>query len=166
MSWAIDEDLLIWMRKNLFQEYKILELGSGAGTLELKKQWDVTSIEHNPDFLDIIGHDYIYAPLKSHKEIKNYPSENLWYDREILKEKLPKLSYQVLLIDGPPCPNRVGLIKYWDLFDPIAMWIFDDLHRRQEQKLIHGISNRLQREYTVYNAWGKGKPFGVIRRKE
>lgn len=161
-SWSIDYELYLWLVDNLKGKDVILELGSGTGTLELKKRWEVISVEHDESFLNIKDHNYIYAPLVKHKEIKNYPSENLWYDRKVLQKELKKLDYSVILVDGPPAPNRVGLIKYWDLFKPDVIWIFDDLHREQERKLIYGISNRLERPYTVFNAYGKGKPFGVI----
>jgi len=111
---------------------------------------------------DLDNHNYIYAPLKKHKPIQNYDTENLWYDPSILKEKLADLEYYAILVDGPPSPNRAGLIKYWTLFNPKTLWIFDDVDRKREQKLIHGISGRLKRPYTIYNAWGEVKSFGAI----
>jgi len=162
--WEIDDNLIEWMIKNIKYGSSILELGSGVGTLKLKKHWEVTSIEHDPAYLNIIDHKYIYAPLKKHKPLCNYPSDDLWYDRTVLRENLLDLQYDILLVDGPPSPNRVGLIKYWTLFNPNIMWVFDDLHRDQERKLVHGISRRLKREYIVYNAEEKqgSRPFGVI----
>lgn len=162
MSVNIDDDLIFWMKSNISYGKTVLELGSGVGTLRLKKHWNVISVEHDPAYLCIDNHKYIYAPLIKHKPIENYDSDNLWYNVSELKGGLKNLDYDVLLVDGPPAPNRIGLIKYWDMFKPEAMWIFDDVMRRGERRLIHGISNRLMRPYTIYNAWGEGKPFGVI----
>lgn len=161
----IGEALVQWLVENLPEKKTILELGSGEGTKTLLEYgWNVVSIEHDAAFTNLIpNHKYILAPLTPHKPIQNYTSLNLWYDREPLLEYNTKGDwYDLLLIDGPPSPNRVGLIKYWELFNPNVTWVFDDMNRPAERHLIHGISNRLKRPYTIFNAWGVGKDFGVI----
>ena len=112
--------------------------------------------------MTIPNHHYIYAPLREHKLIKNYPSEGWWYDPTIIEEELKTVAYDVILVDGPPGPNRAGLIKYWTLFESNVLWIFDDMNRNAEKKIIHGISGRVGRTYTIFNAWSGRKPFGVI----
>jgi hypothetical protein len=162
---SIGDALIQWLVENLPEKSTILELGSGEGTKRLLEYgWSVHSIEHDPMFCRVIPyHKYILAPLTPHKPIQNYPSLNEWYDREPLHEYNTQGNwYDLLLIDGPPSPNRVGLIKYWDLFNPNVPWVFDDLNRKPEMHLIHGISARIGRPYTVFNAYGHGKDFGVI----
>ena len=161
---AIGDALFEWLKEYLPEGKTILELGSGEGTKRLLEHWKVHSIEHDRLFTRVIPHHkYIYAPLTPHKPIQNYTSNNEWYDRAPLHEHNTWGDwYDLLLIDGPPAPNRVGFVKYWDLFNPKVTWVFDDLQRKPERHLIHGISSRIGRPYTVFNAYGAGKEFGVI----
>jgi hypothetical protein len=124
----------------------------------------VISIEHDKEWIKTWDRQfestYIYAPLKEFKPIKNYDG-NIWYDAEVLKSELPGFQWDLLLIDGPPS-ERCGLVKYWEmLFDRGVPVIFDDVNRVGDWKVMRGISARLKRPYTVYEAW-ESKHFGVI----
>jgi hypothetical protein len=169
-SWTVSDSLLEWLGKweidngsDFCATLNILELGSGAGTQELMKifgEGHVFSIEQNEEWLNKYHDNYIHAPLKEHKPIKNHDG-NLWYDARILEKELPKIDYDIILVDGP-CPpgGRAGFVKYFDLFKHDVPIVFDDLHRYRDFKIIKSISGRLEKPFTVYG-W-ESKNWGVI----
>ncbi len=136
----------------------MLELGSGTMTEEFCKRYTVYSVEHDPNWVGKYSSNYIYAPLKEHKIIRGYTG-GFWYDPDILRKELPK-KYDFLLIDGPPTPNRSGIVKYLNLFYTDCPIAIDDIHRGIERKMAHSIAARIKRPYTIYNSWQK--PFGIF----
>ena len=73
---------------NLPNGSKILEFGSGTGTIELTKSFEVTSIEENEQWLYLAPDStYIYAPLVNH-----------WYDWQAL-EILQDETFEVIIVD-------------------------------------------------------------------
>lgn len=156
---SITEDLYEYIRKVLPDDSTILELGSGWGTGQLVKHYTVHSVEHSKEFWDIHHSNYIHVPLKQHKAIKNH-SGDVWYDPKILKQALVGLKYDLLLIDGPPV-TRAGFVKYFDLFDPNVIMIFDDVNRKKDNTVMNSIASKLLVPYVTYGA-GTEKLFGVI----
>lgn len=148
--WALSIEAYDWIIENIPKSLKILELGSGNGSRELLKYWDVTSVEHNSKFIDSVENlKYIFAPLKNH-----------WYDSEYLKPLLPK-QYDLLIIDGPPgSDNRLGILDNLDLFYLDCPILVDDVHADSSLKLANSISATLKRKYTVIKGWQKS--FAVI----
>lgn len=167
-GWSISEELFNKIREILPAPKIILELGSGIGTEELLKFYTVYSIESNEKYIGRCATNYIHAPMKRHKPYSGYSVEkyggsgdNMWYDADVLRRELPKVpKYDLLLIDGPPS-TRSGIIKYFDLFDMTVPIVLDDLHRTLERKILHDLSKRTGRPYTVYGAYER-KSFGVI----
>ena len=165
-EWAIDEALFYKIREILPDNSTLIELGSGDGTSELVKHYEVYSVEHD---LTWVGKEqksnYIYAPLKEHKPIGNYVkgNNNFWYDPSIMKNKIPTIRHDLVLVDGPPGHFRSGIIKYLSLFNSKAIYIVDDLNRQFDMKIMIGIATRLKKPFTVYNAGTGGKLFGVIK---
>lgn len=126
----------------------ILELGSGAGSIWLvDRGYRVNSVEHDREYMDKDPRvNYIYAPLKSHKIVKNF-RRNVWYDPAYLRD-LPH--HEVIIIDGPPgCEGRAGFFKYLDLFNQNATMLFDDMQRHRDRELLYVVANRLKRPYYV-----------------
>lgn len=150
-GWAIEEETFNWIRNNLKDGSTILELGSGNGTIELAKYYNVISIEHNEKYLNLCKNNtYIYAPLVDD-----------FYDIQILKKNLPK-NYDLLLIDGPPGQKgaRLNFLKYLELFNLNVIIIIDDINREPELKLINELSKHLNKSYTEYQY--KKKSIGII----
>lgn len=158
---TIGKDLFDIIRELLPVEKTILELGSGKGTEALKRHYEIYSVEHDEKWLNMYHTNYIYAPLKPHKELKNHPS-SLWYDVNVLKRELPKIDYDLLLIDGPPGNTRAGVVKYWDIFKHNVPIVIDDLQRFRDYRITLSLSNKLNLPFTVYGADGDNKPFGVL----
>ena len=158
-SWSIDESLYDYIREVLPDGSTILELGSGYGTSWFAEHYTIYSVEHDPDFVDKYDSTYIHVPLKDHKPLANHQSTR-WYDAAMLREGLEGLKYDLLLIDGPP-QTRSGFFKYMELFDKDAIWVFDDLHREIDRKVVNSVASKLKCPYVVRGN-GAGKPFGVI----
>ena len=91
--WAIEKELLEFIKRMLSPGETILEFGSGMGTEALLKQFNVISLEHDPEFL---------LKRAPHHDCRHAPIEKGWYKREIVKEALDQASYDLILIDGPP----------------------------------------------------------------
>lgn len=160
-GFAIDEELFLYIKEILPEGKTILELGSGEGTAELVKHWNVYSVEDKKKWLGKYHDQYIYAPLKVHKLIKKLPGD-VWYNSQILSLHLPK-RYDLLLIDGP-CredASRSGLIKYKSLFNLDVPIIFDDVNRTQDWDVAVRLAGILRRPITIHNTH-KSKYFGVI----
>jgi len=156
---SIGDNLFWYIRKILPEGSTILELGSGWGTSQLVEHYNVFSVEHNPEYQDLYHDQYLHVPLKQHKAIKNHKGD-VWYDAKVLKDALVGLEYDLLLIDGPPV-YRAGFVKYFDLFDPDVIMIFDDVNRKKDNSVMNSIAAKLEAPYVTYGA-GSEKLFGVI----
>ncbi len=150
-GFAISKELIDWIWENIPEGSTILELGSGYGTKELVKKYNVYSIEHDEKWMGIAeGSNYIYAPLK-----------NGWYDREILIKEIPK-KYDVLLIDGPPNIYRGNFVNHYDLFQNVKTIIVDDTHRNNDSKIVESIVVNNKCIFEEHNS--ERKKFIVIKK--
>ena len=156
---SIGDNLFLYIRKVLPEGSTILELGSGWGTSQLVKYYNVFSVEHDPEYQDLYHDQYLCSPLKQHKAVKNHEGE-VWYDAKVLGGLLLGLEYDLLLIDGPPT-YRAGFVKYFSLFDSTAIMIFDDVNRSKDNKVMVSIAGKLDVPFVTYGA-GSEKLFGVI----
>jgi len=123
-GWTISQELFDWIRANLPDGKTILELGSGNGTIELLKHYEVYSVEHDQYWLDrAVGCNYIYAPIRDYNEYK-------WYD--VSKLTLPE-HYDLIIVDGPTGTiGRGGFIENINLFNTDVPIIIDDTQRQAE----------------------------------
>ncbi len=161
-GYAISEELFQWIRDNLEEGKTLLELGSGTGTGELVKHYNVYSIEHDIAWLFKYHDNYIHAPLKEHKQVAHYcDGKPIWYDARALERELPKIDYDMILVDGPP-KWRSGFMKYWSLFKDDVPVVVDDVNRIRDLKILRGVSVRKKTPFTVYNTWVGGKHFGAV----
>lgn len=141
--WAISEELFDWIIDNIPQGSTILELGSGSGSHELGKMYNVHCIEHNKEWVNKFPNiTYHYAPLKDG-----------WYDPEWLGN-LPK-EYALLLVDGPPgYIGRTPILNHLDLFNLETVIVVDDSNRDVEKKLAESIMGIVGRQ-GIYVYGGK-----------
>lgn len=123
-GWSISVEMFKWILNNIPLNGTILELGSGTGTIELSKFYNVYTIEHDEKWLNKTNNaNYIFAPLVDN-----------WYNVEVLKKKLPK-KYDLLIIDGPIQEKRLNIMKNLDLFDFSGLVIVDDTNRLKDEQL-------------------------------
>ena len=164
-GWAIDVECYNKIKEILPKGSTILEFGSGTGTAELIKDYEVYSVEHDINWVNKNGSKYIYAPLKATLNALDV----LWYDTYALKQKLPE-KYDLILVDGPPSTvnnrrSREGFYWNLDLFnlDDVII-IFDDIQREHDMNNMLLVANKLGRTYEIFES-GEGslkKKFGVI----
>ena len=148
--WAISEQLFDWMVDNIPKSSTILELGSGTGTIELAKHFNMISIEHDHKWLNKAKSHYIHAPIVDN-----------WYDRKVLERDLIE-PYDAILVDGPPAKyGRSGFYENLDLFLTDVPIIFDDVNRTEELELMKKVAKKLKKEAKVFQT--EDKYFGVIQ---
>ncbi|MDY7055164.1 tetratricopeptide repeat protein [Limnospira fusiformis] len=148
-DWAISEDLLIYILEILPVGSTILELGSGTGTFELSKYYNMVSIEHNQDWLNKCNSHYIYAPL----------IDDMWYDENVVRRELRNIDYNLILVDGPPQHRRKGLLNYLNLFNWNVPIILDDVNRRCDMNVAIDLAKHLGKIPKIYK---NEKSFAVI----
>jgi|TARA_R110000803_G_scaffold19618_7_gene51226 tRNA A58 N-methylase Trm61 len=102
LGFAMDATLYLWIKENLSPDSTILEFGSGTGTKELVKHYQVTSVEHSKEWLDVADTNYIYAPIDESRQ---------WYSWESLKV-LQNKTFDLILVDGPRIDTRENM-KAW-----------------------------------------------------
>ena len=162
-GWSISPELLEKIKEIVPENSTILELGSGAGTIELCKCYSVISVEHDPRYMNLSPSKYILAPIMPfRKECAVFPEDKGWYSREVLRTELPKLKYDAILVDGPPNHiGRGGFAKWLDLFNTNVPIFVDDVERTRDRRMIGRVSAKLKKPYIVYGAWTP-KHFSVI----
>jgi hypothetical protein len=140
----------------------ILELGSGEGTIELKKRFKVvTTIEHDPEYLNLAeGVTYVHAPLKPYSNAY-FRDATLWYDPEVIKT-IPQ-TYDAILVDGPKgSQGRGGFFTHLNLFRKDVLFIFDDVHRMWEFRLMGRVAQALQTKATLHTGAEGRRWFGTV----
>ena len=165
-GWSISTDILDFLLEKLNKNDIIVEFGSGLGSKEINKYFDLWSIEHNKKFLYKNTLKNIYAPIKKRKikcpTLKTIKSTYKWYDEKIVLNILNKINYNCLLIDGPPgIIGRNGFFHNLNNFNTNCLIIIDDVNRKEENNLLFKVSKKLQCPYTVYHC-NDGKSFGII----
>lgn len=136
-GWSISKELFDWILNNIPKGSTILELGSGDGTKELVKFYNVYSVEHDIEWVGLVPEStYIYAPLIDG-----------WYDVEVLKDKLP-ITYDLLLIDGPIGKNRVNIIHHYEMFNKNVPIIIDDTNRENDKRMSLFLSEKFDKTIT------------------
>jgi len=143
---SIEWNLLRWLVGNV-KRGKVVELGAGNASREIAKNYDLTSIEHNPKW------------LRSHKNTILAPIVDDWYDVDKMQDIK---NADVYLIDGPPARicDRGKLIENLDLFNKDAIFVLDDVNRDAEMSLAKKLSKALGRKMTVHE--GQQKNFATI----
>jgi len=129
-EYAAPNSMFDWLNDNLPNGSKILEFGSGTGTMELTKNFEVTSIEDNEQWLYLAQDStYIYAPLV-----------NDWYDWQAL-DILKDETFEAIVIDGPyETADRIHLIDwinaYPNVFNQARFVVIDDANQLDSWQMI------------------------------
>jgi glycosyltransferase involved in cell wall biosynthesis len=122
----ISPQALDYILTNIKHGSNILEFGSGLSSRELSKAYNVTSIEHNPEFINLYHQQYTYSELQK---------KDLHYREEDCLKALSMHDYDLILIDGPPAyrrnnkKSRLGFQKYVNYISKKSIIVFDDVHR-------------------------------------
>jgi hypothetical protein len=130
MSWALTEVTRKWITDNIPKGARILEFGSGNGSKLLASRYDLTSIEHDPMWLNKHDGQYIHAPIVDG-----------WYDVDVLDNALTG-KWDLIIIDGPPGHiGRNDIVSYFELLGlntgcPVMI---DDTDRPDDMKTFEGL---------------------------
>ena len=169
----ISEGVLATLLEFVPEGSTVLELGTGEGTIELVKHYRVLSVEHAPEY-HVADSVLITVPLVELKlegaaEVRynlRFPRHIPWYDADILKENLRGLSYDAILVDGPPRDySRAGMfVHYSRVFDTGVPVLVDDIHREYSWKIARRIAHiKGQHEIIVRDADQLKKCHAFIR---
>jgi hypothetical protein len=150
-GWAVGPQLYEYIKENLPSNKSILEFGSGVGSNELGKVWNIQCVEHDSRWIGVYPHiSYVFAPIT-----------NKWYDHSYLRD-LRK--FDLILIDGPPANiGRKGILKFISTIKNDCLIIVDDVNRPDDHKLLEDLSRLLDRNILVVQ--DENKQFGVILQK-
>lgn len=141
-DWMLPRRALNWIYENIPHSSTIIELGSGDGSKELAEKYDVHSIEHDSEWLNLYDVSYIHAPIVENEVSTKY-GEIGWYDPQPIKSNLPK-NASLIIIDGPPGSiGRSGILSHLELFDWSIPVLIDDIDRQAEFRISQEISNQL-----------------------
>lgn len=161
-GWAISFEVVKFISTIIKPGDLILELGSGSGTGYLSEKYSMTSVENNPEFLNLENSNYIYAPIKEYID-PPFEGEKGWYDAKILEKELPS-DYDLLLIDGPHGRiGRSGILLHLDLFRSDRPIIVDDSHRTTEANIAQEICKIWDMEMHIFDCGEKSND-GVKRK--
>lgn len=136
-----------WLIDNLKEGSNVLEFGSGEGTKLLTEKFNVTSIEHDIDYVGLDPKSkYIHAEFI-----------NGWYD----VSKLQGLNkpFDAIIIDGPNGHlGRHNLLNNLNLFNFNTIIIVDDINRKPEMNIFKELIK--DKNYSLF--MGEDRFFGVI----
>jgi hypothetical protein len=109
----------------------VVEFGGGESTLALAKHYNVYCVEDKEKYLNLSQDvNYIHAPLKQYHD-KALGSNPQWYDRDVLRAKLPD-EYDFIILDGPETDSaygRYGAARYKTLLKNDVPILIDDLQQ-------------------------------------
>jgi hypothetical protein len=148
-DWSISKELAKYITDNF---NVVLELGSGDGTQHLSNSgMEMHSVENDINYINKHDSNYIYCKLI-----------NGWYDKDVLRNGIEYIQYDVILVDGPKgSTNRVKFLDNLDLFDVSKTIIIDDCQRDPELEMAEEISFILNRPMNLVDC-ADGKKFVII----
>ena len=141
-----------WVKRHLKKGSSILELGNGEGTEYLSRWYTMHSVEHDPYWMRYNTH-YIKAQIIDG-----------WYSVDVLKKELPKIEYDLLIIDGPPGTiGRFKFIENINLFNIDVPIVIDDTTRKDESLIADYITLKLKtRKGIEFSEQSTSRKFTVI----
>ena len=139
LGWMLPKGALEWISENIPIGSSILER-SGHGTIELSKNYNVTSIEHDIEWLNLAPVSYIHSPIVS------IGNDEQWYDISFLRQ-IPEEVY-LIIIDGPPGEiGRTGILNYLDQLPEFTWILIDDVHREEERNIADKFEEKFKSKY-------------------
>lgn len=161
-DFSISEGLFNFIQENIPRSSTLLEFGSGYGSSVLAQFYTVFSVEHDEEWVGKYPNvNYIYAPIKKHKEVRRLVGDH-WYDWSVLSAQIVDISYDLIIVDGPPIRyGRAGFFKYMIPQPRPVPIVFDDLHRRRDLDVALKVSKYLKEPLVIKDAW-ETKTFGYI----
>ena len=165
--WMLPHSVFEWIEKNIAFGSTILEFGCGEGSRRLALNYELYSVEHNPEWLYSSNGICLYAPILLSDE---FPGEIGWYNLQSIKEKLPQ-NIDLMIIDGPNGSiGRSGMLAHTDSFSWEFPVLIDDLHREKEYQFSQQLSENMNLHCVHFvetgdKESGSLRSFGVFQKK-
>ncbi len=135
-NYSIGINLFKYLLSNLKKGSTILEFGSGYGSYELSKCFNVFSIEQNRDWVNKFpGVNYLYSPID---RATNF------YESSFLS--LVPDQYDCIILDGPAGYRRDGFFQVINDLNTNVLIAVDDVHRAPEAMFALELASRLKRK--------------------
>lgn len=155
---SISKNCFELIRSILPEGKTILEFGSGFGTTQLGKHYEMYSVENQTEWQNAYLSSTTYINCSSKMYDEDYPAPDLpgnkgWYHPDDLFEQLPE-KYDLILVDGPGGPRwgRGGFYKHIDKFNTDVPMVFDDINREPEMVLMQKVSEYVGRPYKILDS--------------
>lgn len=146
-GWILPIEAFEWIENNIEAGSKLLEFGSGHGSNRLTARFELWSVEHDEDWLEITESNYIHAPIVPN-EVSTREGEIGWYDPERFDLFPPRVS--LIIIDGPPGHiGRSGILAYLDILPQTDYLLIDDVDREPEKSLCTNILKIFDSEVNI-----------------
>ena len=135
-DWMMPDEIFSWLEENVQRGAKILEFGSGHGSIRLTEQFELISVEHNPDWLGLSASMYIHAEIQENA-VSSKHNQKGWYNPQPIIDTIASQQISVFIVDGPPGDiGRHGLLSITDFLPKNAIFIVDDVRREDELNLL------------------------------
>lgn len=164
-SVSISNECIALIRATIPSGSTILEMGSGAGTIQLSEHFKMYSVEHVPEWQNKfpLCTTYINCRIKMYDDEYTAPdiSNNRgWYNPSDLEPNLPE-SYDLILIDGPGgYHGRAGFLKHIEMFNTNVPIVFDDINRKPDFDHMISVAAYLNKPYEILTT---DDAVGIIR---
>ena len=168
-DWMMPSEVFLWLEENVEKGACVLEFGSGHGSVKLAESFNLISIEHNPDWLDVAPSQYVHAEITDNP-LSSKHGQKGWYDLSSVTDAIKSSQISVVIIAGPPGDiGRHGLLSILDELPKSATFVVDDVHREDEfdllQKLLEWHGGESVINSAVYDS-GKERKWAVIQPKQ
>ena len=166
-GWAIGQGMVDWIGSKFGPMSTIMELGSGSGSIELSRRYQVISVEHDPEWLPKAdGNMVVYAPIV-----------NGWYDPRVVVPLANIMDPHLIIVDGPPA--RIGRDGFVPFFEAVFLSsylaratharcrtvIFDDTNRPEDWAIAErfmAMANRLSPRWEATRHQDGEKEFTAV----
>lgn len=164
-GWMLPSEAFDWVELNINEGATILEFGSGHGSERLANRYDLWSVEHDEDWLELTNSNYVYSPI-IYNETSNSVGEKGWYDPSTFSVLPPEVD--LIIVDGPPGDiGRSGLLNHLDILPKARMMLIDDVDREAEANLLNQFINNGAKKHCIIDSQslrfdGSKRAFAII----
>ena len=168
-DWSIPRECFQHIANILPWKSTILELGGGHTSSIFSQFYNVYTVEQDGEWVDFVSNPTCFhVPVKEIETI--HFGAQLWYDVDILKEKLHNISYDLLLVDGPK-GMRGGFLNNLKLFNNTVPWIFDDTMESVQEYQVYKLCKKITgRDGETFQCspnpraahWFEGKRYSIL----
>lgn len=140
-----------WLASNFDPCTRVVELGGGAGTLDLVKHFKaVTTVEHDPTFAKFL--------TAARCKVLRVELRAGWY--QTTPDLIDTIAdAQLLIVDGPTGWRRENIRHHLHLITPGTVVVWDDVHRLAMAALVEDL------EWPVLESFQDGPRRTLINRK-